>query len=108
MKYDLCTACQFFQPSLLTEEKHIKKSCNNPLFHDLFSDAVGGFPSGIDIIHCDGFTMHSPYYGDVFINDGKGHGISYILRQPRRILETRVGQLYDNSQNIRLINLNSK
>lgn len=44
MKFDICTACQFFQPELKTYDKIVPKSCLNPRLAEWFGEVVGGFP----------------------------------------------------------------
>lgn len=59
-------------------------------------------PSGIDVFHCDLFTQHSPYCGDVFIQSN-GIGVSYLFSAERGLRKKRIYKLNDNSQNIKLI-----
>lgn len=106
MKYNLCSSCQFFQPRLLTEEKSIPKSCKCSFLHDVFGSDVGGFPSGIDIVHCDYHKQYDWHYGDVCINGFRGK-VSYVLTQPRNFKMLRVPQLYDNLQNIKILKLDN-
>lgn len=106
MRYDICSACMWFQPRLLTEEYSIPKSCTCPSLNDVFSPDVGGFPLGIDMIQCDYFHQYPWSYGDVVIRSKDGtKNVSYVLTQPRKFKLVRVPKLYDNSQNIKLINL---
>lgn len=105
MKYDLCSACVNFQPKMLTETESIPKSCNCPKLSLLFGPAAGGFPSGIDIIHCDLFIQHPAEYGDVLVHADGVHGVSYVLTQPRNFKNVRIPKLYNNSQNIKRLKI---
>lgn len=107
MKYNLCSSCVHFQPRLLTEDSSIPKSCLHPQFSQVFGIDVGGFPSGIDIIHCDFHEQYPFQYGDVFIENPDGKRCSYVLTQPRNFKLIRVPKLYDNLQNIKPIKLES-
>lgn len=107
MKYNLCSSCIFFQPRLLLEDASIPKCCTCPNFSQVFGADVGGFPTGIDIIHCDFHVQHPAMYGDVFIETPDGKRCSYVLTQPRNFKLIRVPKLYDNSQNIKLIKLSN-
>lgn len=106
MRYDICSACVYFHPSLKTLEKNIPKHCSNPKLKGIF-DVDTGFPTGIDIIHCDAFTQYPINYGDVKIVSSASdmNGVAYVLTQPRNFKLVRVPQLYDNSQNIKTIKL---
>lgn len=103
MRYDICSACQYFHPRLLTLEENIPKHCTNPYYADYFGKSAGGFPSGIDIIHCDCFTQIPIDYGDVkaLLDKDRNLGVSYVLTSPRNFKALRVPQLYDNKQNIK-------
>lgn len=108
MKYNLCSSCIYFQPRLLTEKESIPKSCRCPYYSTLFSPEVGGFPSGIDIIHCDYHQQYPSSYGDVYITHDDIHGVSYVLTQPRNFKAIRVPKLYDNSKNIKVLKYDEK
>lgn len=102
MKYNLCSACVYFQPKLLTEEKSVPKSCNRDELFDLFGAESGGFPSGCDIIHCDFFCQFPAMYGDVALRDCKSRMVSYVLTQARNFKLIRCPRLYDNSKSIKI------
>lgn len=87
---------------MLTESVNVKRSCNCPNYYDLFSHDAGGFPTGIDIIHCSYHTMHSPWFGDVTILDNDGRQLSYILTKERCTRSKRIVVLSDNSKNIKI------
>ena len=109
MKYNLCSACVYYQPRLLTEECSVPKSCLREEFSDVFGPTSGGFPSGCDIIHCDYFTQHPVFYGDVALRDSSGRVIfSYVLTQARNFKLVRVPKLYDNSKNIKIHDFEGK
>lgn len=44
MRFDLCSACVYFRPSLKTYEKCSPKHCTNPYYLEWFGENVGGFP----------------------------------------------------------------
>lgn len=44
MRFDLCTACTYFQAKLLTLEKASPKCCTCPRLLEWFGESVGGFP----------------------------------------------------------------
>lgn len=100
MKYDLCSSCMYFQPRLMTLDKVVPKSCNHEAFKDVFSPSAGGFPSGIDVIHCDYHKQFPVDYGDVKLIGDKGQ-LSYVLTKAREFKLVRVPQLYDNEKNIK-------
>lgn len=102
MKYNLCSACIYFQPHLLTEEKSIPKSCLREEYHDVFGPDSGGFPSGCDIIHCDYFVQHDAFCSDVILRDEHGFMVGYVLTQARNFKLIRCPKLYDNSKNVQI------
>ena len=109
MRYDICSACQFFNPRQLTLDESIPKHCSHPVLSRVFGRSVGGFPSGTDFIHCDGFAQIPIDFGDVKIvtDDTFDKGVSYVLTQPRNFKLVRCPQLYDNSKNIKKIILDT-
>lgn len=102
MKFCLCSACRFFQPLLLTEEKRIPKSCLRAEYADIFGPDSGGFPSGCDIVHCDYFVQYDPFTCDVILRDQYGYMVGYVLTQARNFKLIRCPKLYDNSKNVKL------
>lgn len=105
MRYDICSACQFFNPLQITLEERIPKHCSCPRLRRIFGRDVGGFPTGVDIIHCDDFAQIPIDFGDVKIlsDEIRNFGVSYVLTQPRKFKVVRCPQLYDNSKNIKTI-----
>lgn len=102
-KFNLCSACQNLQPRILTATDNIPRSCLCPKLEEYFGGAHKGFPSGIDVIHCDYFQQYPIMSGDFLLTDDGIHGCSYILTAPREILKTHIPKLYDNSKNIKKI-----
>jgi hypothetical protein len=106
MTYNLCKCCRYFQPVILTEERRWPNHCTNQRYANIFGKSHG-FPSGIDIIHCDDFAQWPIDYGDtkILVEQAKNLGVSYVLKAPRKFLEKRICTLYDNKQNIQTLNL---
>lgn len=44
VKYNICSACQWFQKRLILEDKTVPKHCKNPKLREYFGEIVGGFP----------------------------------------------------------------
>lgn len=108
MKYDLCSSCMWLQRRMLTETESIPKSCNCPSLKMQFGKDIGGFPTGIDIIHCDYHHQFPASCGDVMLStQDNSHHVSYIHTQLRNSRLTRIVTLFDNSQNIRYLKLDN-
>lgn len=108
MKFNCCSSCIWYQRKLLTEHDNIPFSCNRPELADIFGCSVGGFPTGIDIVHCAYHTMYSPWTGDVTLIDENGRQVSYVLTKERDFKHIRIPKLYDNSKNIKVRRYESK
>ena len=103
IKYNLCSACVWFRPKIMTAERVIPAHCErNMMSTKLFNVENKGYVSGIDIIHCDQFQQFFIDFADFKVLDDDGiHGLSYILTAPSRLIRRQT--LYNNEKNIKII-----
>lgn len=101
MKCNLCDACVFNEPLLITSACREPRHCSSPFLGDVFGLDCGGFIVGTQIVHCDYFIQRNPYAGDVMLKFPHGYSVSYIQTK----LHKGLGRLSDSTnQNIKIIN----
>lgn len=104
MKYNLCSACVYYIPSITNRTAVYPAYCSCPDLDNYFSLRRKGFIAGTDIIHCDYFQQHPLNCGDVrVLFDSVGSiGMSYIIcaKTGRNV---RCPELYDNVRDIKTI-----
>ena len=97
MRYNLCSCCVHFAPEIKDAEKIVKKHCKHSSMEELFG-IKHGFPSGVDIIHCDCFQQPPAHTADVVYCFPNMRQVGYIVPSLRPKTRRAVGELYDNSK----------
>lgn len=101
MKYNICSSCVFFHPEVKDEERIVKRHCTCSDLANTFGPSCG-FPSGVDVCHCDFFRQPSFFVCDVVFSY-KGRYVGYVIPSVRPKSRMGVSALPDNSKNQKII-----
>lgn len=100
MYVDLCKSCVWYRPMMATEKARYPAHCDCPVLLEVFG-LPDGFPTGIDVVHCDDFQQYPIDFGDVkLMRPNIFTGVSYAIKKNHE--KTRVVPYKNNSQNIKI------